>query len=140
LDTVGSNADTQLFLLNSLGQGVWANDEAVPYPSSRIVDPALAAGQYYIGLSAFDYDPYSSLGVMFPSAPFTGQFGPSNSAPLDHWARFSFHTGGVGNYVINFSSATALPEPPMLILLGTALLALGYSRRGARIARFDENT
>jgi hypothetical protein len=135
LDTVGSSADTQLFLFNSLGQGVWANDQAEPFPSSRIVDAALAAGQYYIGLSVFDYDPYSSLGLMFPSAPFTGQFGPLNSAPLDHWAPFSGHLSGAGDYVINFSSATAVPEPPILLLLGSALLAMGYSRRRARIAR-----
>jgi Bacterial pre-peptidase C-terminal domain len=135
LDTAGSSADTQLFLFNAFGQGVWANDEAVPFPSSRIVDAALAAGQYFIGLSMFDFDPYSNLGAMFPSAPFTGQFGPSNLAPLDHWARFSPHLGAAGSYVINFSSPTAVPEPPMLILIGTALLALGFSRRRALVAR-----
>ena len=135
LDTIGSRADTQLFLFNSLGQGVWANDQADSMSYSRIVDPALAAGLYYIGLSVFDYDPRSSLGFMFPSAPFNGQFGPSNLAPLDHWARFSGHSSGEGSYVINFSSATSVPEPPMLILLATALLGMGYFTRKGGAAR-----
>jgi hypothetical protein len=129
VDTFGSIADTQLFLFNAAGQGVWANDQAGGTNASQIIDPSLAAGQYFIGISVFDYDPFSSAGAMFPSAPFNGQFGPLNAAPLDHWATFSGHGSGGGDYVINFSAPTAVPEPPMLAVFGIALAALGLARR-----------
>ena len=130
VDTFGSTADTQLFLFNAAGQGVWANDQASAGTSaSRIIDPALGSGKYFIGVSVFDHDPYSSVGPNFPSAPFTGQFGPSNSAPLDHWAPFSFHMSGGGDYLVNFNAPTAVPEPSMLALFGIALAALGFATR-----------
>lgn len=130
VDTFGSTADTQLFLFNAAGQGVWANDQATAGTSaSQIIDPALGSGQYFIGVSGFDYDPYSSVGVIFPSAPFTGQFGPLNNAPLDHWAAFSPHVSGVGDYVVNFRTPTALPEPSTLPVFAVALAALGFATR-----------
>jgi len=135
LDTFGSTADTQLFLFDSIGRGVWANDEAPGVPNSSIIAaPVLAAGQYFIGLSGFDYDPYSGVGVMFPSAPFTGQFGPSNLASLDHWAKYSGHHGLAGHYVINFN-AISVAEPSALVLFGLMFgaLALTYRKKLARI-------
>lgn len=134
VDTFGSVADTQLFLFNAAGQGVWANDQADASTSdSRITDPALAAGLYYIGVSVFDYDPFSTAGPMFPSAPFVGQFGPSNSGTLDHWALFSHHPASVGEYVIHFSAPTgAVAEPGTLALLGLGLATAGAASRRVR--------
>lgn len=136
-DTIGSVADTQLYLFNAAGQGVWANDQhgPAPWPQSidpswsQIVDPALSAGQYFIGISIFDYDPYSSAGAIFPSAPFNGQFGPLNMAPLDHWAPFSWHQSAQGDYVVNFNKPTSVDEPSMLVELCIGLTALGFVTR-----------
>ena len=141
MNTFGSTADTQLFLFNAAGQGVWANDQAsAGVSASQIIDPALAAGLYYVGVSVFDYDPYSSLGAMFPSAPFTGQFAAQNAGVLDHWAPFSGHMSATGDYVINFSAATSgeLPEPPTLAVMAVAALAAlwaGHWRPGNLTAR-----
>jgi hypothetical protein len=138
VDTLGSIADTQLFLFNAAGQGVWANDQAASAVNwSQIIDPALAAGQYFIGISVFDYDPFtsdgsSSLGALFPSSPFTAQLAPWTDLPLDHWQTFSGHSSGAGDYVINFRTPTAVPEPPLLALFGGGLATLAFATRRRR--------
>jgi len=129
VNTFGSTADTQLFLFNAAGQGVWANDQAGGTSASQIIDPALGAGLYFIGISVFDYDPYSSVGAIFPSAPFSGQFGPLNDSPLDYWASYSGHSGPSGDYLVNFSAPTALPEPGTLALFAFGLAGLALTRR-----------
>ena len=123
LDTFGSATDTQLFLFNGAGQGVLGNDQASAFESdSLIVDPALAAGQYFVGVSLFDFDPYSIEGEIFPSAPFNGLFGPSNGSPLDHWAKRSGHSVPDGSYVVHFNQPTGIPEPSTLSLMLFAIV------------------
>ena len=130
-DTLGSGTDTQLFLFDAFGVGVWANDDHFGL-LSEITDAALSAGTYYIGISSFDYDPRDAgNNLMFPSFPFGSQFGPIDGDALDHWSGPSFTAF---EYSINFNSeTTSVPEPGTLLLLGAGLLGLGLRRR--RIAR-----
>jgi hypothetical protein len=133
VDTLGSAMhDTILFLFDAAGRGIWKNDEvASGVKWSQIVDPDLSAGHYALGVSPWNYYPtsdpsHSSSGAIFPSA-FTGQWGPVNDLPLDHWDLYHASPGGA--YVINIRTPTAVPEPPTLALFGAALAVLGFASR-----------
>lgn len=93
--TVGSVlVDTQLFLFDSAGLGVEANDDSV---GLKAVLPAgglspTAGGVYYLALSSFNNDPVSSGGLIFPSTPFNlvhGPTGPGGGSPISGWTNNS---------------------------------------------------
>lgn len=134
VNTQGSDFDTQLFLFNSSGAGVWGNDDGLVELGSYIEDAALASGTYYLAISGFDLDPYSAYGLMFQNAPTLPQYAPLNpGAPLTGWAAELFESGA---YQINFRSATGetvetghVPEPGTLALLGLGLIGMFAGKR-----------
>lgn len=131
-DTLGSAFDTQLFLFDSTGAGIRANDDGLTGLRSYI-DPLLVSGTYYLAISGFDNDPVSASGVMFQSSPYGPQYGPLfPGESLQSWTG----GGGSGSYVINFRSASGdvvqtgqVPEPASVALLGLGLAGLFASRR-----------
>ena len=144
-NTVGSTGDTQLFLFDSSGAGIWGNDDGVSFAGpAYISDPALSAGTYYLGISSYDYDPYSASGVMFQSFPWEPLYGPSNGTEtLTNWDGTSFAASA---YTINFqqidadgnpvgdptgtgTAPTQIPEPASIALMGLGLLGLGLQHR-----------
>jgi hypothetical protein len=67
--TTPTNADTQLFLFDSDGHGVYANDDAPGTRNSRLpanhrFSPG-SGGEYYLGVSPYNHDPQSAQGEIF---------------------------------------------------------------------------
>jgi hypothetical protein len=128
-DTFGSGPDTQLFLFNSVGAGVWANDDASTNSlQSLISDNSLAAGSYFIAVSSWNYDPRDgSDNPLFPDISFVGQYAPLSSEVLASWSGAS---GSSDEYTIVISSTSPIPVPAAVWLFGSGLLGLiGIARR-----------
>lgn len=114
--TVGTGTafDTQLFLFNASGVGVYANDDSSgtlqsTLPAGNPLTPA-APGLYYLAISSFNNDPFAGATLIFPSSPFTGVFGPTTLSPITTWSNAG---GGTGAYTINLTGASAC-DPPVL--------------------------
>ncbi len=117
LDT-GTELDSQLFLFDSAGRGVYANDDT-DNPSTLWSDlpPGTAEGSdtgsspdapgvYFLAISGFDSDPVDSNGnLIFPSEPFNQVHGPNDpSAVIAGWDG----GGGNGPYSIVLTGARFL--------------------------------
>ncbi len=147
-------ADTELFLFDSTGRGVYANDDmgggdpltfslaclpsAVnnPCPTSLPsgVGP-ISNGVYYLAISRSSDMPLSDLGEIFTLISSTDVVGPDltmgGADPLTGWDGGGFASSGtdsdLGNYDIVLTGTT--PEPATWSMMGTAVLGLGLLRR-----------
>lgn len=132
--TPGTFSDTQLFLFDAAGNGVYANDDAPgggfrsTLPASDPLTPAVP-GIYYLAISVFNDDPVSAGGLIFPNAPFSGVFGPTGpggGSPITGWTAGG---GTPGTYTIVLTGAypcdaavfcPALTTPTPGAIVGTA--------------------
>lgn len=90
--------DPQLFLFNSNGNGVYANDDgtegslASTLPAGNQFSPT-QPGVYFLGISDFDNDPVSAGGEIFPEGATDAEFntlvvgptGPGGGSPLTNF-------------------------------------------------------
>lgn len=112
--TSGTSFDTQLFLFDQNGIGIFGNDDvSSTIPQSTLPATFLQAGTYYLGISGFDYDPVSANGAIFPifadSTQVVFPTGPGASASL---TGFEVAATETGDYTIELTgAATAVPEP-----------------------------
>src|SRR3954466_615201 len=103
--TLGSEiADTQLFLFDATGRGLYANDDSAN--SLQAVLPAgisltpQQSGVYYLGISSFDADPVSAAGPIFGGEVFIDDVRyfvpapPGGDAPVSDWTLLGTYTGG----------------------------------------------
>jgi len=116
----GSERDTQLFLFNSGGYGVYANDDAgglrtSVLPANHAWTPA-AAGEYFLAISSFNRDPQSSLGPIFPDT-FALVVARERGAgePVSEWA--GLNRGAAGSYRINLTGTTGCDKTPPTVSL-----------------------
>lgn len=124
--------DTSLFLFDSGGFGLVANDDDPNSPpQSSINFMPLITGTYYLAIAGAGYVPVSSGGSIFPDMfGSTNEFtasGPGAAAALSGW---NGTTSEGDAYEILLAGASGLteetgqvPEPASITLLGLGLLA-----------------
>ncbi len=134
--------DSQLFLFNSSGMGVYANDDANEYslhaalPAGHALTP-MTPGIYYLAFTRYNRDPVSSGGLIFPDFPWEGVFGPTESGgeyPISGYTSFNYSGAAyeitlTGAEFIQGPPTPAIPGPAATLLVGGGLLVLGLLRR-----------
>ncbi len=146
---IGGVWDTQLFLFDSQGYGVSANDDIAngtgPYnPRSLLAAGGdfhpPTAGLYYLAISGWDRDPHSLAGPIFlDDSIFVGTVGPTHvggGQPIIGWDGDGDRNGGTGAYRIRLtgSQLASIPESGTLALLLAGFLVWTL-RRAAFAAR-----
>ena len=125
--TIGmTTLDTQLFLFDSAGLGVYSNDDAAVgvrgsrLPTGHRFSPT-QPGEYYVAISSFNNDPQSEAGEIFPDL-FSGSLYPDgvvNAAgvgaaePLASWSGTT--RGPPGLYRINLTGTTGCDTMPPVV-------------------------
>ncbi len=102
----GTTIDTQLFLFNASGIGLFASDNADNFTFQSSISANLTAGQiYYLGISSFGSTPQSSGGEIFniPAFGQTAANGAGAAAALNSWS--SNPVPEFGSYNITVSGA-----------------------------------
>jgi hypothetical protein len=119
--------DPQLFLFDSVGRGLFANDDGGAGLTAKI-EATLTAGIYYLGISKYDRDPLDANGnEIFPDGPFTAQVQPFDpNAILNRWRGVPSEGSSLANYEILL---TATPVPTPALLPGLMGMGLGVWRR-----------
>jgi hypothetical protein len=109
----GSELDTQLFLFDADGLGVYANDDSEATRQSTLpaLDPRTPAapGFYLLAVTPYDRDPQSPAGAIFPAGGgVLGPTGPGASQPLSGWAG---RIGLPGSYRVALTGTAACAPP-----------------------------
>ncbi|HVD55323.1 MAG TPA: DVUA0089 family protein [Thermoleophilaceae bacterium] len=117
----GSVVDTQLFLFDSSGRGVYGNDDEgssrqSTLPAGDPLTPA-AAGEYYLAVAPYNRDPNSDAGPIFASlGPVLAPTGIGGGQPVSGW---SGRVSGRGPYRVVLTGASCVvPDstPPTIDL------------------------
>ena len=109
--TVGwTLVDTQLFLFDSSGLGVYGNDDDGSLRQSTLPagDPLTpqAAGEYYLAVAPYNRDPNSDAGPIFaPLGPLLAPTGVGGGQPVRGW---SGRLSGMGPYRVVLSGASCV--------------------------------
>lgn len=135
--------DMELFLFDSTGRGVYANDDDLNSPPQSTLPANISftpnvSGIYYLVIAGSAYLPRNASGFIFPvSGGFldqsggvqgaVGPTGPGGASPLTAWSSISSERGA---YDIALTGVlTSVPEPSTGLLIGAGIWALGVRRR-----------
>lgn len=152
-DGFAGGLDTQLFLFNLAGFGIYTNNDAgfglestLPTGSPFFTNPPFVSGIYNLAISTEGRNPFSSGGAIFPSSTVPDAvLGPSvlgGSAPLSGWSgpggtaliTYTIVLTGVQVASASSPSPTPVPEPSTFLLLGAGLIGLVMTQGRKRIA------
>jgi hypothetical protein len=131
----GTAVDTQLFLFDSAGRGVYANDDdrdgvlQSRLPSGHALTPQ-AGGEYLLAVGAYNLDALAAGDPIFPDERGTvGPTGPGGGNPVTGWGG---RAGDGGAYSLFLTGAQCAPgddtTPPTVDLrspVDGAVLAVG---------------
>lgn len=149
-ETIGGvGFDSELFLFDSSGKGVYANDDTTGFltpsllPAGNALTPGVA-GYYYLAISQCCHQPFSSGGAIFEDVDggsghllLSGPTGAGGALPVTSFGGAFDQAPGGGAYTIFLTGATlapSIPEPSifMLMLAGTASLSLVRRRNAGK--------
>jgi hypothetical protein len=126
--------DPMLWLFDAFGRGIQGDDDSAI--NNFALDAALLVtnllpGTYYIGISAFEVEPFNGNNPIFPLGP--SMDGPIDAdATLQSWVVLFPNTAFGGGYIVNLSETATLaqvPEPGALALMLGGLLGWHLLRR-----------
>lgn len=110
--------DPQLFLFDSFGRGVYANDDNSFSSQSTLPSASFSpaeSGIYYLAISSFGYNPISAEGKIFPDEPLDGVFGPTGPGGGLPLIGFEGTSTTSGRYTIALTGVQtgtqSVPEP-----------------------------
>jgi hypothetical protein len=110
----GTAVDTQLFLFDSSGRGVYANDDERDgviqslLPAGHPLTPR-TPGEYYLAVGAYNLDPLGADQPIFsPGTGVVGPAGPGGGEPISGWGG---RPGGPGPYTLVLTGARCEPVP-----------------------------
>jgi hypothetical protein len=110
----GTSVDTQLFLFDSSGRGVYANDDQMEgvvqslLPAGHALTPQ-AQGEYYLAVGAYNLDPLGADEPIFdPGAGVVGPTGSGGGEPVSGWGG---RADGSGPYTLTLTGAQCAPPP-----------------------------
>jgi hypothetical protein len=126
----GTAVDTQLFLFDSAGRGLYANDDdrdgvlQSRLPAGHALTP-LAQGEYLLAVGVYNIDPFSAGGPIFPLDGGPGVFGPSEAGGADPVIGWGGRPGGSGGaYALSLTGTRCAPgddtTPPSIDLRSPA--------------------
>ena len=128
--TGGTLEDTQLFLFDAAGLGVYANDDAASdtfrsrLPAGHPLTP-MSPGLYYLVITGFNRDPVSTLGLIFPNEQFgsaVGPTGPGGGSPVTGYTGQS--PSSSYRIIVAGTTFSNIPEPGTAVLTASAIVAL----------------
>lgn len=139
----GTLLDSQLFLFDSTGRGVYGNDDDASGQGSnqfRSTLPAnsartpLSAGIYYLLIVASGANPTGNGGLIFPNyitpptvdpTAVVGPTGPGGGSPITGYTGTASESG---TYSIALTGVGSIPEPSSILLVGTAIALVAGGR------------
>lgn len=139
----GVGFDNELFLFDSGGKGVYANDDVTGFrapstlPAGNPLTP-INSGDYYLAITQCCSEPVSSGGQIFTVAKpnnndLSGPTGAGSASPVAGYSGAFDATPGGGSYQIFLTGAHAsvVPEPEVfsLMLAGLGMVSLFARRR-----------
>jgi hypothetical protein len=135
--------DTQLFLFDADGIGVYSNDDVglgvhvSRLPAGHRFSPS-SGGEYYLAVSAFNNDPWSDAGEIFPDAFSPSLYldgvvdasGPGAAEPVSSWT--GAPRGASGAYSIDLTGTAACDTTPPSVDLRSPVSG-GLVKQGAEL-------
>jgi hypothetical protein len=111
-----TDVDTQLFLFDATGLGIYANDDGTTkqstLPAGHPLTPS-APGEYILGISPYDRDPQSAGGAIFNNVAFvTPANGRGSASPVEGWAGLP---RDMGAYTIALTGTRSCDETPPVV-------------------------
>jgi len=135
----GASFDTELYLFDSAGIGIYANDDVTGFlgpstlPAGMALTP-IASGLYYLAISQCCFEPSNGSGAIFNASfdhnAIVGATQSGGALPITTYAGTSYQASGGGAYTITLTGAqfvatvSSVPEPGTLFLLFTGVAGI----------------